>query len=225
MTPVRRTLLILLVAAASLGAAPQTTERPQGWYAVVDTTLGSFTIRLLPEQAPQTVAHFAGFAEGRIEYVDILTGNKKKAPFYDGLAIHKVTPMQRFEAGDPTGTGHGMPLFYVPREPGPEDFTHPFRVGMTNASLGRISAELFFVSMVAEPYLNASYNCFGVVVEGRDVVEAICGVRTNAASVPITPVVIRHVAIVKSGNPPPLPEPVHYRPSRPVPEVRPAEAP
>lgn len=225
MTPVRRALLLVPMLAVLLGASAPTTERPQGWYAIVDTTLGSFAIRLFPEQAPQTVAHFAAFAEGRIEFVDPLTGNKKKVPFYDGLTIHKVTPMQRLEAGDPTGTGHGMPLFYLPREPGSENFSHPFRVGMTNSSLGRISAELFFVSMVAEPYLNASFNCFGEVIEGRDVVESICAVPTDQRSKPITPIVIRHVAIVKSGNPPPLPEPVQFRPSRPVPEVRPEGAP
>jgi cyclophilin family peptidyl-prolyl cis-trans isomerase len=160
-----------------------------------------------------------------MEFVDILTGDKKKVPFYDGLAIHKVTEGQRFEAGDPTGTGHGSPLVYVPKETGVEDFSRPFRVGTTGSSLQRISGVMFFVSMVAEPYLNAAHNCFGEVVEGREVVEAICSVTTNAKRAPVTPVVIRHVAIVKSGSPAPLPEPVRYTPSRPVPVPRPADAP
>jgi cyclophilin family peptidyl-prolyl cis-trans isomerase len=213
------------VVAASPGAAPQAEERPEGWYAVVETTLGSFTVRLLPEQAPQTVAHFAAFAEGRMEFVDLLTGNKKKVPFYDGLAIHRVTAGKRFEAGDPTGTGHGAPLVYVPREEGVDDFARPFRVGMTASSLQRISGVMFFVTMVAEPYLNAAHNCFGEVVEGRGVIEAICGVATTPDRVPITPVMIRHVAIVKSGSPPPLAEPVRYKPPRPAPEPRPPATP
>jgi peptidyl-prolyl cis-trans isomerase A (cyclophilin A) len=225
MTSARRTLLVLLIAAASLAAAPQKADRPQGWYAVFETTLGSFTVRLFPEQAPQTVAHFAAFAEGRMEWVDIATGDKKKQPFYDGLAIHRVAVGQRFEAGDPTGTSHGAPLVYVPREPGPKDFTHPFRVGMTSSSMQRISGVLFFVSMVAEPYLNASHNCFGEVVEGREVVDSICAVRTNSDRVPVTPVIIRHVTIVRSGDPPALAEPVRYRPPRPTPQVKPADEP
>ena len=48
MTSFRRALLVLLVAVATLGVA-EPEGRPQGWYAVVDTTLGSFTFRLLPE--------------------------------------------------------------------------------------------------------------------------------------------------------------------------------
>jgi peptidyl-prolyl cis-trans isomerase A (cyclophilin A) len=224
MTSARRMLLVFLVAIATLGVAEQP-GRPEGWYAVVSTTLGSFTIRLLPEQAPQTVAHFAAFAEGRMEFVDPYTGNKKKVPYYDGIAIHKTTFAQRFEAGDPTGTGHGMPPVWVPSEPGLVNFSRPYRVGMTAASMMRISGVLFFVSIVAEPYLNSSHNCFGEVFEGRDVVEAICTVKTDNHGKPIQPVVIQHIAIVKSGNPPPLPDLVPYAPPVPVfgvvPEAKP----
>jgi peptidyl-prolyl cis-trans isomerase A (cyclophilin A) len=224
MTAAGRVLLVLLAGMATLGAAEQQ-GRQQGWYAVVTTSLGSFTIRLLPEQAPQTVAHFAAFAQGRMEFVDPYTGNTKKAPFYDGIAVHKTTFAQRFEAGDPTGTGHGMPLVWVPAELGPVNFSRPYRVGMTAASMRRISGVLFFVSIVAEPYLNTGHNCFGEVVEGRDVVEAICTVKTDNNGKPLQPVVIRHIAIEKSGNPPSLPDPIAYTPPVPVlgvvPEAKP----
>jgi peptidyl-prolyl cis-trans isomerase A (cyclophilin A) len=215
MTSGRRALLVLLVGLASLGAAPGP-ARPEGWYAEVETTLGSFTIHLIPEQSPQTVAHFAAFAQGKMEYVDPFTGTKKKAPFYDGMAIHKTSFARRFEAGDPTGTGHGMPPVWVPAEPGMINFTRPYRAGMTGASLKRISGVLFFVSIVSEPYLNGSHNCFGEIVEGRDVVDRICVVKTDSKGHPLEPVVIKHIAIVKSGNPPPLPEPVPYEPPVPV---------
>ncbi len=224
MTPIRRALLVLLIGCASLGAAEQP-GRPQGWYAVVETSLGSFTFRLLPEQAPQTVAHFAAFATGRMEFVDPYTGGKKKTPFYDGVAIHKTKFAQRFEAGDPTGTGHGMPPVWVPSEPGPVNFSRPYRVGMTAASLKRISGVLFFVTVVAEPYFNASHNCFGEIVEGRDIVDQICLVKTDDKGTPLEPVVIRHITIVKSGSPAPLPDPVPYDPPVPgiglTPEVKP----
>ena len=215
MTPVRRALLVLVVGIAALGVAERP-ERPQGWYAEVDTTLGAFTIKLLPEQAPQTVAHFAAFAEGRMEFTDPFTGDKKKVPYYDGVAVHKTTFMQRFEAGDPTGTGQGMPLVWVPAEPGLVNFSRPYRVGMTAATMKRISGVMFFVTVVAEPYLNGRHNCFGEVIEGRDVVDRICQVPTNNRGAPLERVVIRHIAIVKSGNPPPLAEPVHYDPPEPV---------
>lgn len=224
MISVRRALLVFLIGIATLGVAEQP-GRPQGWYAVVETSLGSFTIKLLPEQSPQTVAHFVAFAQGRMEFVDPFTGNKKKVPFYDGVAIHKTAYARRFEAGDPTGTGHGMPPVWVPYEPGPVNFTRPYRVGMTGASMKRISGVLFFVSIVAEPHFNASQNCFGEIVEGRDVVDRICVIKTNNRGAPLEPVVIRHIAIVKSGDPPPIADPVPYAPPVPVfglnPEAKP----
>jgi peptidyl-prolyl cis-trans isomerase A (cyclophilin A) len=216
MTPVRRGLFVLLLVCASLGVS-ESPARPEGWYAEVETSLGTFTFKLLPEQAPQTVAHFVAFATGRMEFVDPFTGNKKKAPYYDGVAIHKTKFAQWFEAGDPTGTGHGMPPVWVPSEPRPINFSRPYRVGMTTASLKRNSGVLFFVTIVAEPSFNAAKNCFGEVVEGRDVVDRICNVKTDARGAPIEPVVMRHIAIVKSGNPPAIPDPVPYDP--PVPDL------
>ena len=215
MTAGARALLVGLAVAAATGVAG-VPERAEGWYAEVETSLGSFTIKLIPEQAPQTVAHFAAFAQGKMEFVDLYTGNKKKAPFYDGLKVHKTSFARRFEAGDPTGTGHGMPPVWVPSEPGIINFSRPYRAGMTSASLKRNSGVMFFVSVVAEPSLNTSHNCIGEVVEGRDVVDRICVVKTDAKGRPTEPVVINHVAIVKSGNPPPLPEPVPYEPPVPA---------
>src|SRR5262245_21929826 len=119
------------LAAARIAPVVSPTESPAGrepgWYATVDTTMGAFTIRLFPEQAPQSVAHFVAFATGTIEYTDVLTGSPTKAPLYNGLAIHRVTTGTRFEAGDPTGTGRGAPPYWVPREEGPMNFSNgPF---------------------------------------------------------------------------------------------------
>jgi len=224
MITARRAFLVILAGIATLGVAERE-ARPQGWYAEVETSLGSFTIKLLPEQAPQTVAHFAAYAEGHMEFVDPFTGTKKKTPYYDGMAIHKTTFAQRFEAGDATGTGHGMPLVWVPSEPGLVNFSRPYRVGMTAASMKRISGVLFFVSIVAEPYLNGRHNCFGEVVEGREVVDRICQVATNNRGAPLEPVIIRHIAIVKTGTPPPLADPVRYDPPEPVFGLRPDATP
>lgn len=215
MTLARRSLLVLAAAALAMATAGLP-ARTEGWYAEIETSLGSFTIKLNPEQAPQTVAHFVAFAQGRMEVLDPFTGNKRKFPFYDGLKIHKTSFARRFEAGDWTGTGHGMPPVWVPPEPGPMNFTRPYRAGMTAASLKRISGVMFFVSIVAEPYLNASHNCFGEVVEGREVVDHLCVVKVDDKGRPLEPLVIKHVAIVKSGNPAPLPEPVPYDPPVPT---------
>jgi len=101
--------LALLIAAAASAVAAEEISSPapapdvlpagtaEGWYARIDTSLGSIVGRLLPQQAPQSVAHFAAFAEGRMTWTDIMTGEKKTGPFYDGLTIHKAVPAERFE--------------------------------------------------------------------------------------------------------------------------------
>ena len=230
-----RAAFLLAVSCAGVSSArlapvvsPQeeSSARGPGWYATVDTTLGAFTIRLLPEQAPQSVAHFVGFAQGTIEYTDVFTGNAVKKPLYDGLAIHRITPGQRMEVGDPTATGRGAPPFWVPREPGPIAFDHPYRVGTTAAAGRRLSGSLFFVSSVPEPYLSGKHNAFGEVVEGREVVDKICAVPVDENKVPKEPVRINRVTVFRVGEPPPIPPPVRYRPpANELPEIREQELP
>ena len=67
----------------------------------------------------------------------------------------------------------------MPREPGPIDFSGTYRVGSTGAGGGRISGSLFFVSAVPEPYLSGGHNAFGIVVEGREIVDKICIVPSD----------------------------------------------
>ncbi len=193
---------------------------PEGWYARIETSKGTILARLLPDQAPQSVAHFAALAEGRMGWIDPLTGERKAQPYYDGLLVHKVAFGKRFEVGDPTGTGRGAPLIYVPPEgAGPLTFDRAWRLGMTRSGLGRISGVLFFVTAVGEPYLTGRHPCFGEVVRGRDVVQAICEVRTNSAGQPLEQIRVEQIRIHSVGDPPPLPEPRPYEP--PVRELRP----
>lgn len=183
-----------------------------GWYATIETGFGVMLARLFPEQAPQAVAYFAAFAEGRMEWPDTITGETQKRPYYDGLAVHKVKPMERFEFGDPTGTGRGSPLIYVPLELGPKVFDHPYRLGMTRSSLGRVSASLFFVTMVSVPHFGVQHPCFGEIVAGQSIVDRICAVPVNSADKPDQPIVVNRIRIHKVGDPPPLQSPVPFTP-------------
>jgi len=211
-------LPLLAPAGAETAPAPRLTlpaNLPQGWYATIETSLGTIVARLFPEQAPQAVAHFAALAEGRLEWVDPLTGTTKKGNYYDGIKVHLAAAGQRFEAGDPTGTGRGAPPIWVPRETrGPMNFDAPWRLGMTRASGGRVSGVLFFVTAAGLSFLNGDHPCFGEVVAGRDVVISICSVKTGPGGKPIDPVVIERIRIHSVGDPIPLPEPVRYTPPR-----------
>ena len=59
-----------------------------GWYARIETTMGTIAVQLLPGQAPQSVAHFAALAEARMEWTDPVSGEARKNHFYDGNPIH-----------------------------------------------------------------------------------------------------------------------------------------
>ena len=217
----------LLCACASVAATPPSKAPAQkapapasslpaglatGWYATIDTTMGPIVARLLPEQAPQAVAYFAALAEGRLPWPDLVTGEMQQGPYYDGIDIHRAVAANRFEAGDRTGTGRGAPLFYVPLERGPVDFSGPGRLGLTRSGGGRISAVVFFVTAAGTPWFNEQHPCFGTVVQGSDVVWAIAGSKTEGSGKPLQPITIRTIRIEKVGDPPPLAQPVPYTP-------------
>lgn len=192
------------------------TDLPEGWYARLETTEGRILARLLPEQAPQAVAHFYGLAEGTLEWSDPVTGEPRKAHFYDGIQVDRAVAGQRFEAGGLDGVPDRVPprLYLSPDDGhGPVDFASGGRLGMTRAIGDRISAVKFFVTAAPQPVLNRQYPCFGIVVQGRDVVFDISQVRTHSNGRPITPVVIREIRVFKVGEPAALPEPEPYRPS------------
>jgi peptidyl-prolyl cis-trans isomerase A (cyclophilin A) len=186
---------------------------PEGWYARIETSLGEILVRLLPDQAPQAVAHFAAMAEGKMEWIDPGTGDVRRAPFYDGVHVHLAHSGGRFEAGDRLGTGRGSPPIVIPREVGgPIRFDRPGRLGMTIEAGGRVSGVQFFATSQGHPWFNGAHPCFGEIVDGLSVVAAISQVKTYSNGRPIEPVVIERVRILPLGNPPPLPEPLPFRP-------------
>jgi peptidyl-prolyl cis-trans isomerase A (cyclophilin A) len=186
---------------------------PEGWYARLDTERGAIAVRLLPGQAPQSVAHFAALAEGRMSWIDPFTGNQTSGHYYDGVVVHKAIAGHRFEAGDRTGTGRGAPRYFVPPEGfAPINFDGPWRMGMTRFPQGKLSAVVFFVTAGSVPWLNGKHPCFGEVVGGKDVVMEITAVSTMSDDTPREPIVIESVRVYAVGDPPALPEPVRYTP-------------
>ncbi len=204
-----RIVLFALVLSCAMVAHASDTEPSlaEGWYARVDTTLGDIVIELLPEQAPQAVAHVAALAEGELEWFDVVTGEPKKTRYYDGIAVHLAEAGQRFEVGDPTGTGRGAPRIFVPLEFGAVSFSEPGRVGLTRDGLGRISGAQFFVTVSGLPWLNTKHTCFGKVVEGLEVVRRITSVKTYSNGRPMEPPLVERVDIFAVGDPAPLPKP------------------
>jgi len=145
--------------AAALPAVAPGTE------AVVETAKGSFTIRLLPELAPQHTALFVKTA---------------KAGGYDGTTFHRIIQGGIIQGGDPLtkdpakasqyGTG-GLGLLKA------ELSDRPFERG-TVAAVRRPSSldsagTQFFVVLQPQPSLAKQYTIFGEVVSGMEVVDQI----------------------------------------------------
>jgi peptidyl-prolyl cis-trans isomerase A (cyclophilin A) len=168
-----------------------------GTYAKFDTTEGTFTIRLFDKEAPNTVANFVGLAEGTKEWQDPATGEKKKAPFYDGVTFHRVINGFMIQGGDRLGTGTGGPGYKFADEFNPS-LRHS-RAGMLSmANAGpNTNGSQFFITLDPTPHLDNRHSVFGEVVEGLDIVKKIGAVPTGRQDRPVTPVVMRHVTITR----------------------------
>jgi peptidyl-prolyl cis-trans isomerase B (cyclophilin B) len=153
---------LLLVTMPAAGQAPTATEGPT---AVVETPKGSFTIRLLPDVAPNHVAHFIETA---------------KAGGFDGTTFHRIIMGGIIQGGDPLskdpdkasqyGTG-GLGLLEA------EFSDRPFVRG-TVAAVRRPSSvdsagNQFFVCLMEQQSLQGQYTIFGEVTSGMEVVDQI----------------------------------------------------
>jgi len=158
--------------------------------------MGTFTVRLLPDHAPVTVANFLDLATGKRQWRDPRDGSSRTEPLYDGTVFHRVIPDFMIQGGDPEGTGRGGPGYRFEDEcpPGGPSFDRPGLLAMANAGPNTNGSQ-FFVTVAKTPWLSGKHTIFGEVVDGMDVVEAISTTATDAQGRPATPVVLERVAI------------------------------
>ena len=164
-------------------------------YAKFDTTEGSFTVRFFEAEAPNTVANFVGLAEGTKEWTDPKTGQKKTAPFYDGIIFHRVIDGFMIQGGDPLGKGYGGPGYKFGDEFHPSlKHNRDGLLSMANTGPGTNGSQ-FFITLAPTPHLDNRHTIFGVVEDGMDVVKKIGKVRVGAQDRPVTDVVMNKVTI------------------------------
>src|SRR6476659_6586278 len=106
---------LALIFVFALCATAQST-RPEGLYAIFQTSEGSFTARLYEKETPGAVQTFVGLAQGTIAWLDPQTHKKVKRPLYQNITFHRVTPHEMIQAGDPTGLGTHNCGFTIPDE-------------------------------------------------------------------------------------------------------------
>lgn len=147
-----------------------------GKQAVMETTMGTIVLQLLPEGAPNHVAHFMTLArEGA----------------YKGTIFHHVIPQGMIQGGDPIsrdpartaeyGTGGMKRLRAEARDPSPA-------AGSVMAALvpgdPDSAGSQFFICIGAQPGLGGQYTVFARVVEGLEIVQAIAAVPADAEGRP-----------------------------------------
>ena len=169
------------------------------------TNQGSFTVRLLPDHAPKTVANFVELAEGTRPYTDPRSGAPGAGPYYDGVIFHRVIPNFMIQGGDPTGTGRGGPGYNFNDEIHPElQFNRPYLLAMANAGKrpdgSGTNGSQFFITVSATPHLNMKHTIFGEVADeaSRNVVNSIATTRTAPGDRPVQDIVIERVDIERA---------------------------
>jgi cyclophilin family peptidyl-prolyl cis-trans isomerase len=179
-------------------AAPSTsspTTQPANPIATVETSLGTFKIRLYTDQAPITAGNFVKLV---------------KQHFYDGLIFHRVVPGFVIQAGDPycsskdpaeqAKCGQGGPGWTIPLEKAATDLKHDRAgvVAMARTPDPNSAGSQFYIILAPTPQLDGQYAVFGQVTEGLDVVTAIGKVATDDQGHPLQAVLIK--AITWEGN-------------------------
>jgi peptidyl-prolyl cis-trans isomerase A (cyclophilin A) len=159
------------------------------------TNKGSFTVTLMPEHAPKTVANFVGLATGTREWTG-RNGAKKAEAMYPGTIFHRVIDGFMIQGGDPEGTGRGGPGYTFEDEvpSGGPTFNQVGRLAMANAGPGTNGSQ-FFVTVGETPWLNGKHTIFGQVTDGYDVVETIAKTSVGAQDKPVDDVVIERIDI------------------------------
>jgi cyclophilin family peptidyl-prolyl cis-trans isomerase/HEAT repeat protein len=124
--------------------------------AVVSTTKGSFTIQLLPEEAPLTVDNFIQLASRN---------------YFRGITVHRVVPNFVIQDGDPRGDGNGGPGYQIRCEINQAPYGRG-AVGMALSGKDTGGSQ-WFVTHAPQPHLDGGYTVFGNVIAGMDVVDSI----------------------------------------------------
>lgn len=124
--------------------------------AVVTTDKGSFTIRLLPDEAPLNVDNFIQLARRK---------------YFNGITVHRVVPNFVIQDGDPRGDGNGGPGYQIRCEINEVPYDRG-AVGMALSGKDTGGSQ-WFVTHAPQPHLDGGYTVFGNVISGMETVDAI----------------------------------------------------
>ena len=159
---------------------------------------GIIKAELYPEIAPNTVNNFISLI------------NKG---FYNGIIFHRVIPGFMIQGGDPMGNGMGGPEYSIRGEFKANGFNNTLLhsrgvLSMARSMMPNSAGSQFFVMHEDAPHLDGQYAAFGKVIEGIEVVDQVCRVRTDYNDKPRIPQVMKKVTVETFGVEYPEPEKV-----------------
>ena len=125
---------------------------------------GIIELELDPTSAPITCQNFEKLAN---------------AGFYDGLTFHRIISGFMIQGGDPLGNGTGGSGETIPGEFAQNgvknDIAHiRGTLSMARTNDPNSATSQFFIMHEDAPHLDGSYAAFGRVIDGIEVVDAIC---------------------------------------------------
>lgn len=128
--------------------------------ATIDTVKGKMHVEFFEKDAPGTVENFVKLA---------------KSGFYDGLTFHRVIPDFVIQGGCPNGTGAGGPGYKIKCElDGGNQYHDRGVLSMAHAGRNTGGSQFFIChSRRNTAHLDRNHTCFGKVVEGLEVIDAI----------------------------------------------------
>jgi peptidyl-prolyl cis-trans isomerase B (cyclophilin B) len=128
--------------------------------AIIHTAKGAMKVDFYENDAPNTVKNFCDLAA---------------KGFYDGLSFHRVIPDFVIQGGCPNGTGTGGPGYKIKCElNGGNQFHDRGVLSMAHAGRDTGGSQFFIChSRRNTAHLDRNHTCFGKVVEGLDVIDAI----------------------------------------------------
>lgn len=128
--------------------------------AEIHTAKGVMKIEFYEQDAPNTVANFVKLA---------------KSGFYNGLTFHRVIPDFVIQGGCPNGIGNGGPGYKIDCElTGGNQYHDRGVLSMAHAGRNTGGSQFFIChSRTNTAHLDRNHTCFGRVVEGLDVIDAI----------------------------------------------------
>lgn len=157
----------------------------------VHTTSGDFTILLHEKQTPHHAERFDSFV---------------RQGLYNGVLFHRVVPGFVIQTGDPSTAKAGTPRSRygfggtgttIQAEIDPELKHLRGAVAMARGPGLHTADSQWYICLKDLPHLDGLFTVFGEVVDGMEAVDSIASVKTDLNEIPIEPVRIDSISVIR----------------------------